>query len=188
MMFVENVIVPDEFCTIYFSCDLDACHGRCCVEGDAGAPLESKEINDLNEHLDTLLRYVDEDAFHVLVTQGTFDFNLEGKTCTPMKANGECAYMIWENGHASCVIEILYHRGLFPWKKPISCHLYPIRIKNIGVFEKMYLHRWSICQAAYLASKRPENLLLVFLREALIRKYGLSFYKRLIEQCKLDAV
>ena len=185
-MFVENVIVPDELCKIYFRCPLNKCKGMCCVEGDFGAPLETKEIEDVKQHLSPLLPFLDDDAQKVISEIGVFDFDLEGKACTPLKSNGECVYMIWENGIASCVFEKAFSQNRFPWKKPISCHLYPVRIKNEGVFERLYLHRWSICHAAYQVPSQLENLLIVFLQEAFIRKYGLSWYRRLLLQCKLD--
>lgn len=185
-MIVEHVIVPDELCKVHFHCYYDKCKGRCCVEGDAGAPLEYEEIQTLENHADVILTHVDEDARNVLNRTGFFDFDMEGKPCTPLKSNDECAFMVWENGVARCVLESLYEQGLFPWKKPISCHLYPIRVKNEGVFERLVLHRWSICHAAFQAKQTTENLLMVFLQEALIRKYGLNWYRRLLILCKYD--
>ncbi|MCX7696133.1 MAG: DUF3109 family protein [Bacteroidales bacterium] len=179
-MFVEHVIVPDELSKIHFHCQYELCHGRCCVEGDAGAPLEFEEIRDLEKNAHLILSNVEEDAREVLEKNGFFDFDLEGKPCTPLKSNNECVFMAWENGIARCILEKLYECGLFSWKKPISCHLYPIRVKNEGIFERLELHRWSICYSAFQVSNVSENRLIFFLSEALIRKYGMNWYRRLL--------
>ena len=185
-MIIENVVVSDELKEVFFRCPLHLCHGVCCVEGDAGAPLNEDEIEIIEDIYDSVFSLLDDEAKTVVNEIGMFDYDMSGKMVTPLKKNEECVYMLWENGHMVCVFEKLFNQGVIDFQKPISCHLYPIRVETDGAFEKLLLHRWRICADAYDVGKKEGVLLLDFLKKPLIRKYGQQWYNRLMLKCGYD--
>ena len=185
-MIIENVVVSDELKDVYFRCPLDLCHGDCCVEGDAGAPLTEEEISMIEDLTETILPLMDEDGKKVMNDIGSFDYDMSGKMVTPLKPNEECIYLTWENGHTICVFEKLFNEDKIDFQKPISCHLYPIRVVEDGAFEKLLLHRWRICADAFIVGKKDGVRLLEFVKDPLIRKYGVQWYNRLMIKCGFD--
>ncbi len=185
-MIIEDVVVSDELKNVYFRCALNLCHGDCCVEGDAGAPLTEEEIGIIEDLTEKVVPFMDEEAKRVLKDIGSFDYDMAGNMVTPLKINEECIYLTWENNHHTCIFEKLWAEGKSKFQKPISCHLYPIRVVQEGAFDKLLLHRWRICADSYGVGEQEGVHLLHFLREALVRKYGLEWYNRLMTRCKLD--
>lgn len=184
MYIIGSVLVSDEVTNEQFACNLSACKGACCWEGDFGAPLEVEELARLEEVYPKVAPLLTEAGRQAIAEQGKFTRNEQGDTRdTTLIDNGACAYMTTdEQGVAQCGIERAYNDGLIDWKKPISCHLYPIRVKsNPAVnFEALNYDRWDICSAACTKGKREKIRVYEFAREALIRKYGKAWYGELV--------
>ena len=182
MIIVDNVIVSDELIHKCFCCDLAACGGECCVEGDAGAPLDPLEVAELEDKYPVFKKYMTEEGIRLVEKEGTFDYDMEGSFVTPLLNDSEaCAYVFYEDGIAKCAIEKAFLQGEIDFRKPISCHLYPIRIKMLPDYEALNFHHWFVCESA---CEKGEELGLPayrFLKEPLVRKYGEAWYARLEE-------
>ncbi|MCF8236913.1 MAG: DUF3109 family protein [Saprospiraceae bacterium] len=183
MHLIENILVSDDILTAAFACDLEACKGACCWEGDYGAPLDPEEIETLKAILPEIQDFLSPAGLAVIQSKGTSvyyqDLNKEG---TPLIDGGPCAYMRFDSqGVAQCGIEKAWEAGETQFRKPISCHLYPIRVlgRPEEGFEALNYERWEICSAACHRGEQTRMPLYVFAREALIRKYGPSFYDAL---------
>ena len=183
MIKVGEVLVSDDIKEVEFVCHLEKCKGACCVEGDLGAPLEEEELPIMNEILDQVKPYLTRDGVKAIEEQGTYILDEDGDYSTPTIGGRECAYSHYdEKGVLKCGIEQAYLDGKIGFKKPISCHLYPIRItKNKKGFEAVNYHKWSICSAACSYGKSLQIPLYKFLKDPLVRKYGDDWYKELTE-------
>lgn len=164
-----------------FVCDLAACKGACCVHGDSGAPLEEDEKALLEEVYPIVQKYMIEEGIAAIETQGTSVIDTDGDLVTPLVfEGGPCAYVYYEeDGTAKCAVEKAYLEGETSWKKPISCHLYPIRIKKYSQFDAVQYNEWDICAPACECGEKLQVPVYVFLKEPLIRKYGEDWYKEL---------
>ena len=180
-MQVGNVLISSDLITERFCCDLDACKGACCVEGDAGAPVEDEEVEILERIYHKVAPYLSEQGRQAIEAQGTAIRGSDGEWETPLINGGECAYVVRnEKGWALCAIEQAYNDKKIEWKKPISCHLYPIRLQEYSSFTAVNYHRWSpICDEACTLGKELEMPIYKFVKEALIRKFGEEWYKEL---------
>lgn len=186
MISIDERLVSDELFKAYFACDLHACKGACCVEGDAGAPLEIEEIDQLESELDSILPFLTEKGKMVLEQKGVFEMDPEGDYVTPLIEGKECAFTTFdENGIAKCGIEDAYRAGATSFLKPISCHLYPIRVHKGKFHEALNYHRWPICRPACECGAKLKVKVYRFLRGAIVRKYGEDFYDKLEEAEKL---
>lgn len=186
MIAIDNILISDEIVEEQFVCDLVKCKGGCCVDGDAGAPLESDELKELNQVYSAVLPYLTKEARIKIESQGKYIYDQEFGWVTPTLANGMCAYgMVDKTGIVKCGIEQAYNDGKISWKKPISCHLFPIRIKKTAKAELVnYEPREDLCSAACLLGKKLKMPVYQFLREAIIRKYGNHFYEALAATAK----
>ncbi len=179
-MHVGTVLVSDEIKEKEFVCNLEKCKGACCVEGDFGAPLEDDELQILKDVYPQVKPYLTQAGIKAIEEQGTHVLDEDGDFSTPTIGGRECAYSIYdERGVLKCGIEQAYLEGKITWKKPISCHLYPIRITKKKNFEAVNYHKWSICSPACTLGKELQVPLYKFLKEALIRKYGQEWYDQL---------
>ncbi|MBN2728599.1 MAG: DUF3109 family protein [Bacteroidales bacterium] len=185
-MILDNVLIPDNLKDVFFLCDLQQCQGACCVEGDAGAPVEEEEVGQMEDIIDEVLPYMDEAGKEMVNTFGVYDYDASANLVTPLKPNDDCVYMVWVNNHTICLFEKLYNEGKINFIKPISCQLYPIRIIEEGAFEKWFLHKWNICHSAFLNGEHKGVHLFAALKAGIVRRYGLSFYNRLLIKCGLD--
>ena len=183
MILVGNAVLSDDIKENFFVCDLEACKGACCVEGDSGAPLEDDENKILEEIYPFVKDYITEEGRQVIAAQGTWVIDSDGDKVTPtLGANRECAYALYdERGILKCGIEQAYLDGKISWKKPISCHLYPIRVTKYDQYDALNYNRWHICDPACQLGKSLQVPLYVFLKEALVRKYGEAWYAELLE-------
>ena len=183
MILVGNAVLSDDIKENFFVCDLEACKGACCVEGDSGAPLEDDETKILEEIYPFVKDYITEEGRQVIAAQGTWVIDSDGDKVTPtLGANRECAYALYdERGILKCGIEQAYLDGKISWKKPISCHLYPIRVTKYDQYDALNYNRWHICDPACQLGKSLQVPLYVFLKEALVRKYGEAWYVELLE-------
>lgn len=181
MIVIDNTIISDEIKDNFFVCNLTSCKGACCVEGDLGAPLEMDELKMLDQIYEEVRPYLSEKGRNAIEEQGKYIRDFEGDYSTPVTHTKECAYAIYDdNGILKCGIEQAYNDGKIAYKKPISCHLYPIRITKYDDFEAVNYHRWQICNAACSLGNELKVPLYKFLKEPLIRKYGETWYNRLV--------
>lgn len=181
MIAIDDILVSDQIVEEQFVCDLAKCKGGCCVDGDAGAPLENNELKELNAAYNSVLPYLSAESRKVLETEGKYVYDQEFGWVTPTISNGMCAYgLVDKNGIVKCGIEQAYNDGKIKWKKPISCHLFPIRIKKTKNAELVnYEPREDLCSAACILGKKLKIPVYQFLKEPLIRKYGNDFYEAL---------
>jgi len=180
MIVIDNIIVSDEFRDGRFCCNLKKCLGVCCIEGDAGAPLEEDEISILEDNLEAIEPYMREEGIQVIGKNGVFDYDEFGDYVTPLIKDKDCAFVYYdENNIAGCAIEKAYDEGKIDFQKPVSCHLYPVRITKKKNFEAVNYHKWFICEPARTLGKEKGVYLYKFLETPLIRKYGEKWYKKL---------
>ncbi len=187
MILIEDKIISDDVVVEQFVCNLNACKGACCWEGDYGAPLEENEKLTLEKIYGDVKPFLTEEGIKAIEEQGVFTYYKKEKEYgTPLIHKLACAYMTKdENGIAQCGIEQAHKAGKTDFRKPISCHLYPIRIKKYDGFEAVNYDSWDICSAACELGKQLKMPVYQFVKDALIRKYGEEFYKALEEAAKL---
>lgn len=183
MIFIGDILVSDELVEEQFVCNLDACKGACCWEGDFGAPLDPAELATLDRIYPEVAPYLSPAGRAVIDREGRYvtykDNNSPG---TPLVAGGPCAYMTLDrNGVAQCAFERAYLDGKTDYRKPLSCHLYPIRItrNRTAGYEALNYERWDICSAACTKGAKEKVAVYQFAKEALVRAYGTEFYEAL---------
>ncbi|KAA9039421.1 DUF3109 family protein [Ginsengibacter hankyongi] len=183
MISIDNVLISDQVVEEQFVCDLIKCKGGCCVDGDAGAPLENNELEELNAAYKFVAPYLTKESLKEVERQGKYTFDKEFGWVTPTINSGMCVYGIVDaKGIVKCGIEQAYNDGKISWKKPISCHLFPLRIKKSKKNKTdlvNYEPREDLCQAACSLGKKLKVPVYIFLKDALIRKYGNDFYEAL---------
>lgn len=183
MIAIDNKLVSDEVIDEQFVCDLNKCKGGCCVDGDAGAPLHIDELDIMNEIYETVRPYLSDESKREIERQGRYVYDKEFGWVTPTIASKVCVYgIIDEKGIVKCGIEQAYYDGKISWKKPISCHLYPIRTKISRDKQTEYVNyepRQDLCKGGCSLGKKLKVPVYVFLKESLIRKYGEEFYEAL---------
>lgn len=174
-------MVSDDVKTVEFVCHLEKCKGACCVEGELGAPLEEGELPVMNEIQEAVAPYLTPEGRKAIAEQGPYILDEDGDYSTPTIGGRECAYALYdERGILKCGIEQAYLDGKVGFRKPISCHLYPIRITKKKDFEALNYHKWSICSAACAYGKSLQVPLYKFLKDPLVRKYGEDWYRQLV--------
>lgn len=183
MIIIDDTIVSDQLRDTCFVCDLSKCKGACCVEGDAGAPLEEEEISILEDVVDHIKPFMRREGIEEVERNGVFDFDAGGHYVTPLVNGRECAFVAFnDEGVAMCAIENAWKAGKTDFRKPVSCHLYPIRLSRYKEFEAINYHEWHICKPALEYGKKLNLPVYQFLKEALIRKYGEAYYNQLEKQ------
>jgi len=182
MFQIGNTIVSEELIEQDFVCNLSACKGACCVDGEAGAPLEEKETDVLLEIYKKVKPFLREESIAAIESQGAFVKGEDGEWETPLVANRECAYVAFNaSGVAECALEKAYNEGVTKWRKPISCHLYPVRVREYTTLVAVNYHKWEICDPACSLGKELRVPVYTFVRDALIRKFGKAWYSELEE-------
>ncbi|MGV3641280.1 MAG: DUF3109 family protein [Adhaeribacter sp.] len=180
MIVLQNTVISDDLKDKFFVCNLDKCKGACCVEGDLGAPLEEEELQILADNYEIIKPYLSEAGRQAIEEQGLYIKDWEDDFSTTTIGNRECAYAIYDdNLTLKCGIEQAYLDGKISWKKPISCHLYPIRITKYEGFEALNYDKWQICNPACGFGAELGVRVYQFLKEPLIRKYGADWYQEL---------
>ena len=179
MIPVQNTIVSDDLSEVRFACDLRKCKGACCVAGDAGAPLEEEEISRIEDYIGEIIPYMTERGCKVIRENGVFDYDSNGKFVTPLVNDAECAFTNFDEDIAYCAIEKAWQSGRIPFRKPVSCHLYPVRIQQYENYDAVNYHKWHICKAALKKGNRKNVILADFVKDALIRKYGREWFDEL---------
>jgi len=179
MILIDDTLVSEDLGKIYFSCNLSQCHGDCCVEGDAGAPLEESEISIIEDYLDEIKPYMAQKGIEVVEKYGVFDYDAEGEYVTPLVNDRECAFVYFENGISYCAIEKAWMEGKIKFQKPISCHLYPVRLNQLKEHTAVNYDQWDICKAALIKGSQDKIPLYQYLKTPLIRKFGKRWYQKL---------
>ena len=186
MLIVGNVLVSEELIDKCFCCDIEQCKGICCVEGDSGAPVAPDEVAELEEYYSDYKKFMTEEGVAVVENGGTFVFNGGDSFDTPLvESNDACAFAFFEDGVAKCAIERCFLNREIPFRKPISCYLYPIRVSRVGDYEALNYDHWSICKSAVENGNRLKLPVYKFLKEPLIAKYGEVWYAELEEMVRL---
>jgi len=182
MILIENAVISDDIKEKAFVCDLEKCKGACCVEGDLGAPLEESELKELEDSYKAVKPYLSQAGVEAIEKGGLYIKDFEGDFSTTTIGGKECAFAIYDNeGILKCGIEQAYLDGKTKFQKPISCHLYPIRITKYDHYEALNYDRWSICTAACTLGEKLGVPIYKFLKGPLIRKYGADWYQELCD-------
>lgn len=186
MFQLGKTIVSEEIIENDFVCNLTACKGQCCVDGNAGAPLEDNETEILVDIYADVKHLLRPEGIAAIEEQGAFVKGEDDEWETPLINGSECAYVIFsENKTAKCGLEEAYNQGITKWKKPVSCHLYPVRVKEYTELTAVNYHKWEICDPACALGEELKVPIYKFLKEALIRKFGQNWYEEL-EQVAAD--
>lgn len=182
MIAIDNKLISDEVLEEQFVCDLTKCKGGCCEDGDAGAPLEKWEKKEVDKALAFAKQYMSKEGLHELEIQGNYTYDTEFGWVTPTINGGLCVYGSKDKlGIITCAFEQAFNDGKTGWKKPLSCHLFPIRISSSkqdpDIEYVNYQPREDLCSGGCSLGKQLKVPAYVFLKEALIRKYGEEFYE-----------
>ncbi|MFC2113035.1 DUF3109 family protein [Bacteroidota bacterium] len=179
MIEIGDKVVTLDLITEKFVCNLDVCKGVCCVHGESGAPLESEEVDILDNQYPDIAPFLREEGNSAIQKQGTWVIDTDKESVTPLIEGNECAYAIFEKGIARCGIEKAFEAGATTFRKPVSCHIYPIRVKRYKGFTALNYDRWKICDPARAYGEEKDVPVYRFLQESIVRKYGEEFYKKL---------
>jgi hypothetical protein len=178
MLSIDHIIISDEVLNQHFVCDVSVCKGRCCIEGDAGAPLEEEEISVLEDFLDDIKPCMLPESIQIVEQNGVFDYDMDGNLVTPLINDKECVFVYFDGNTAKCAIEKAFDEGKIDFKKPISCHLYPIRVKKFNYYERLDYHCWEVCKSARTNGKTLKISVFDYLSEPLSRRYGKEWVEK----------
>ncbi len=180
MLQIDNTLISDDLIEKKFVCDLHACKGACCIEGDSGAPLTKKEIKLLKKEIEKIKPFMRPEGIEAITKNGLYYIDSDHDSVTSLINGQECAYTVFEpDGSASCGIEKAYLQGKITFRKPLSCWLYPVRIKKIGELIAVNYDHWDICSKAVILGEKLGVPVFLFLKEPLIQRFGEEWYKQL---------
>ncbi|MDE5877482.1 MAG: DUF3109 family protein [Muribaculaceae bacterium] len=180
MLQIQDTLVSLDLIEEFFCCDLDRCLGECCIEGDAGAPVTAEEVEKLRENMHLIRPLLTPAAQRVIDEQGPAYFDSEGDLVTSIVDGRDCVFTTYApGGKCLCALEAASRAGKLPPLKPISCHLYPVRLKDYGGFTAVNYHRWKICRSAVSCGRTRGLRVYEFLKEPLIRRFGQEWYEEL---------
>lgn len=183
MIQIDDKLISEDIFSEEFVCNLSKCKGACCVEGDVGAPLDKSETEILDRIYEQVKPYLRPEGIAAIEKQGKWEIDpRDNDFVTPMVEDKECAYVIFDKkGITKCGIEKAYEDGAVDWQKPISCHLYPIRVDEYRTFTALNYHKWDICSDACTLGRELQVPIYKFVKTPLIRKYGEEFYQTLCD-------
>lgn len=180
MIQIGKTLVSEDIIEKEFVCNLSACKGQCCIDGDAGAPLEEDELQIIKDVYPKVKPYMRKEGIAEVEKQGVYTTNKDGEYETTLIDGAACAYLIYDDKKvAMCAIEKAYNQKKITWKKPVSCHLYPVRVREYTEFSGINYDRWSICDDACTLGATLKTPIYKFVKEALIRKFGTDWYEEL---------
>jgi len=180
MLQIDDTLISFDLFDQYFLCDLDTCRGACCIEGDEGAPLEKEEIEIIEKAVPAFWDELSKKAKEVIKNQGVSYIDRFGEPVTSIVHNAECVFACYDkNGVCRCAIEKAYHENKISFSKPISCHLYPVRLQKFNTMIGVNYHKWDICQCALTLGNEKQIPVYQFLEEPLIRRFGKEWYEKL---------
>ena len=184
---IGDVLVSEEVVLEYFACDYAVCRGKCCIVGDSGAPLKEEELEPLERYYPQYRELMRPEGCAAAEAKGFFEVDRDGDLVTPLvPGSEECAFCHFEDGNCFCAIERQFCKGIIPFKKPISCSLYPVRVVPLGGSRVgLNLHRWDICQCAFEKGRREGIRVYQFLRGPLRDAFGQEFYSALEAAAKM---
>lgn len=186
MIQIQHTLLSDEIFEEQFICDLCKCKGECCVEGESGAPITKEEFQDIESILPKIWNDLSPKAQEVINKQGIAYTDYDGELVTSLVNGNECVFTYFDaDGVCKCAIDNAYREGRISVRKPVSCHLYPIRLTEYNNFTAVNYHRWSICKPAVKLGRKEGVPLYRFLRESLIRKFGEEWYHEVCEAAEL---
>ncbi len=181
MLIINDVLVDEDIFLQNFACDLTVCKGRCCIEGDLGAPLEEKELDMLEKYYPMVRPYLSDDNIKAIEEQGFGIVDDDGDLDTPLAPSKECAFVTRKDGLLMCAYERAFLEGKTKWRKPASCYLYPIRVGKAGPYRTIKFDRWSICDCALVRGERLGVPCYKFLEDPISDVFGVEFYRQLCE-------
>ncbi len=179
MLQIDDTIISTDLIEKKFVCDLAVCRGACCRYGDSGAPLEEEETTVLSKILPDIRPFLRAEGISAIEEQGPFITDFEGELVTPLINNRECAYTVMEGEIYKCGIEKAYLAGATGFRKPLSCHLFPVRVTKYRTFRAVNYEKWSICRPGVARGERENVKLFSFLSEPLRRAFGQEWFERL---------
>jgi len=177
----RHTLISEDILEKEFLCNISQCKGACCSEGDYGAPLAAGETAQIQDNLEAIKPFMAEAALEKLHKEGFYEQDPEDETVTKCISHKDCIFAVFENGAYACAIEKAHHAGASTFHKPISCHLYPIRVSQVGEFTALNYDKWSICAPACQLGEQLKVPVYVFLKNALIRQFGQEWYDELDE-------
>ncbi len=179
MLQIDDYLISFDVIEEYFACDLDKCFGLCCYEGESGAPLLKSEIAIIENVFEKIKKNLPDTSLDVIRKVGFFEVDAEGDFVTPCVNGKECVYAVKDGKTYKCAFEIAYEKGEIDFKKPVSCHLFPVRVKKYVDFTAVNLVKVGICKAGFIKGKLQKIKAYEFLKEAIIRYFGKEFYEKL---------
>lgn len=184
MVEIQNTLISLDLFREKFCCDLNACGGACCIEGDAGAPVKEEEIAELETAAETVLDELSADAQAVIKAQGVVYIDRDGDFVTSIVDGKDCVFTCRnEHGHCLCALERAYRAERIPFKKPVSCSLYPVRLSTVGGMTAVNYHRWEVCRPAVELGRKLDIPVYKFLKEPLIQAFGKEWW----DECDIVA-
>lgn len=185
MLDIQNVLVSLDLAERFFCCDLDSCHGECCIEGDAGAPITKAEYERLKRLTHQVWDNLLPQAQAEIDRSGVGYIDEEGDLVTSIVDGKNCVFTCYgPDGMCQCALEKAYREGKTDFRKPISCYLYPVRITEYPTFTAVNYHRWKICRPAEKLGRKLGIRLYQFLKEPLTARFGEAWYAELAEACE----
>jgi hypothetical protein len=179
MININDTLISSDLLESKFCCDLESCKGACCVKGTSGAPLNAEEIEMLPKIINKIKPYLRKECIEIIERVGTHVIDEENEAVTPLNNGLECAYVVFDGEIAKCGIEKAYFAGSIRFRKPVSCHLYPIRIRKYNQFIAVNYDRWDICDPARVYGEKINLSVFEFVKDALIRRFDKDWYKNL---------
>lgn len=180
MFQIENTLVSLDVLECQFLCDLSHCKGACCIEGDSGAPLLKEEVAELEKALPVIWEDLSPQARKIIRKQGVSYIDEEGDLVTSIVNGKDCVFTCYDgDGTCKCAIEKACRAGKLSFYKPVSCHLYPIRVTEYESFSAVNYNRWDICKAAEILGRKEKLPVYKFLKTPLIRRFGEEWYAAL---------
>ena len=180
MVEIEDKIISDELFEKKFVCDLQKCKGGCCVEGDSGAPLKSKEIKEIAKNLSIIKSEMSTKGLNAIKNNDFHYVDSDGDKVTKLVDGKECVFVVFDkNNIAKCSIESAYRKNKINFNKPISCHLYPVRVKKYDSFTAVNVDSWHVCKPACECGTELNVPVFKFLKDAIVRSWGLDFFHHL---------
>jgi hypothetical protein len=180
MIQIDDKLISDDVIDKKFVCDLNACKGACCIEGDSGAPITKDEVYNLKNNLSPIKKYMRKEGISAIEDNDVYYLDEENEAVTTLVKGKECAFVYFDkNNIAKCSIEKAYKENEIEFNKPISCHLYPIRVKKLDELEAINIDHWKICSPACSCGEKLNVKVFRFLKEAIVKRWGQEFFKQL---------
>jgi hypothetical protein len=179
MIIHEPALISEDLFEKNFICNLAKCKGACCLEGDQGAPITEAEITAIQENIEQIKPYLTSQSREAIEAKGFWETDPEGDLVTTCLPTGECNFSVYQNGILSCGMEQAWKDEKSSFQKPLSCHLYPIRVKHVGEYDALNYHQWDVCKPACQLGNEHKLPVYKFLKDALVRKFGEPWYKEL---------